>query len=195
LNDETVKQAIKESFRVLEKGGDFVIKLPNFDDIYEAFIGNSECYEIVQDGWNFEEIIPTWKHKDVEDSIENRALSLITSIVDESARDLFERKTLNHKRGYIGLVLLSKFQRQDLINYKTPKMLADYLVDIACNEQDVSKFNHRNAWSKLEFIKYVTKFGFNLVTSSETEILESCTWIPDLKSMRSISSYFWFRKD
>jgi hypothetical protein len=193
LDDKTIFRAIVESRRALKGNGSLVVKLPNFDEIFSGLTGGRGSQEILYKGWNFEEITSTWKGNNVEDTAFNRALFLFVSILDDEANDLFETGGINQK-GYIGPPKLSASELLEIRELKSPKKVADFLMNCIKGDIDSMRFNHRNAWSSEEFVKLVCSGGFELVSLDETRIIEESDWIPDIRNMRNISSYYWFKK-
>ncbi|GAA6185399.1 methyltransferase domain-containing protein [Aliiglaciecola sp. NS0011-25] len=188
----TLAQIMRETNRCLKTNGKLLLKLPDFDSVYQEWKGTLVGPSVLGIGWSFESLIDIWKKYGVESSIESRALFILTGIDLNASPDLFEKNVSFETADYVGPVILDQAELQQVRNCSGPGNTARLLVDIAKEKFPAARLIHQNAWTKEEFIEYAESFGFKLLNDNKNIIIEKYHWIPQISKIDNLSNYFLF---
>ncbi len=180
LDDATVFRVLLETRRVLIEEGCFIIKIPNFDEVLDAWRTRDHNF-FANPYWGF----PTnlWSNLGVADSLDARAAFIFSSFGSPELNGLFSgQEYLDHPRAYYGPPLVSDSYLQDLIRTGTPHEIAFELRKCILRDQKgTPDLSHQNAWSPEELKSLLTLFGFEVVTFDREKIVN--IW-PHLSWMR-----------
>jgi hypothetical protein len=171
LDDETVERLLSESRRVCKT---LVIKIPDFDKLLRKLEErDSEFFQHL--GMN--DLVKTWPR----DSLEMRAAMMFCGYWDKTyGHEFLGPRNLN---GYHGPPILSDEEYREIFR-KSPHEISKTLVALAPKE---ITFNHRNAWSRGEFLSLLKSFGFSVVSTDPEEVCRMK--IPQIRDYYQISLY------
>jgi hypothetical protein len=189
LDDATVARVLSEARRVIARTGRLIIKIPDFDEVLLRWKSNDLAYF---DQWGLQEIVGTWGLRGVLDNIDTRASMVFCGFWNSHWGNHFGTGPRNVvEKAYHGPARLDHRQLRDLLATRNPRSISQALVShVMRNETDCS-FNHRNAWSKDEFIRLLRESGFKVLTDSDaTSVVARHESIPDIRNMLSISAYY-----
>jgi hypothetical protein len=189
LDDATVARVLSEARRVIARTGRLIIKIPDFDEVLLRWKSDDLAYF---DQWGLQEIVGTWGPSGVLDNIDTRASMVFCGFWNSHWGNHFgtgPRKVV--EKAYHGPARSDHRQLRDLLATRNPRSISQALVShVMRNETDYS-FNHRNAWSKDEFIRLLRESGFKVLTDSDaTSVVARHESIPDIRNMLSISAYY-----
>jgi hypothetical protein len=190
LDDATVARVLSEARRVIARTGRLIVKIPDFDEVLRRWKSNDSAY--FEHQWGLEEIVGTWGDAGVLDSIDTRASMVFCGFWNSHWGNHFgggPRKVANN--AYHGPARLDRTQLHDLLATCNPRLISQTLVShVMRNETDYS-FNHRNAWSKDEFVGLLLESGFKVKSDSDaTSVVARHESIPDIRNMLSISAFY-----
>lgn len=209
LTYKTVENLISESSRVLVKGKNFVIKIPNYDEIlinykkknFNYFYQNVEKKKY-HDDWGVNEIVQSWKNHGIEDNLENFVSFLFVSFFDKKISNYFEeinKKNLNpfyfknilyNNELFFGPVKINKDKLINILNELEPREIVNSL-----NKENTNKnlnnrvFCHQAAWSKQDLISLLGEKNFNYVCDDKEQIIKKYKFINDIATMKRWSMY------
>ncbi|WP_111976513.1 hypothetical protein [Algibacillus agarilyticus] len=192
LDDATLTQVFLESFRVCKNNANFILKLPDFDEVINALKTNNIDFFVGK--WGIEPLLPNWEKHDVCDNVANRASMIFCGVRELNGPNLFEKNVNWNAEGYVGPVKLSSLELDRVMNDPSGKKIADTLVSIAKKQFDNFEFIHQNAWFQNELIELVESFGFKFITQDKEKILSEFSKIPEIETSKVISRYFQFKK-
>lgn len=196
LNLPTAYRVLAEVHRALQDGGDFVIKIPDYDKILDSWVKGDNSY--FDANWNFGSTVPTWHNKGLSDCIEHRASVILCSYFNKAHGNQFSPQCTPHAPGaYLGPAVMSVTELGQLLEeHPTPSKIASALREhIKSNQPDWVDFCHQSAWSRQELEVLLNEFGFEVVTFDINAIIGSFTGkIVDIANMTNISTYCWARK-
>jgi SAM-dependent methyltransferase len=201
LPDDTVARILQETFRILKPNGDFVVKIPDFDRILSEWIDREENGILNPDLWNVPSLYPIWKNCGIESSIERVTAMIFCGFWNDAYGDEFDGSS--HALGvspYHGPPRIEQSKTATILSSSlSPHFISSLLVEEVKRTERNAHFNHRNAWSRTEFIAMAGVFGFECINSessviSESSICNDFKRIPTIEEMKGISSYFHFRK-
>ena len=188
LDDETVERCLRDARRVLDKEGVLVIKLPNFDDILNAW-RNDDLDYFADATWNYTAIRQTWNHKGVEDTIDSRASMIFCGYWNAAYGDHFAHQLNFGPDAYHGPATCDSATFAELKASSSPWTIAKSLRTFVKNSEPEAIFNHRNAWSRDEFNALLEKTGFRVLSTDGKRICTHQSHIPGIETMFDISSY------
>lgn len=174
LSDETVDQMLRETRRVLK--GTFVLKIPDYDAVLDAWRNGDEEY-LSAERWGMTKVIPTWKNKDVKNSLDHRASMVFCGWWNNEYGDEFGSRNPEAEGAYHGPTCSLKH-----VYTPSAHAIAAELVDQA---PDGGHFNHRNAWSRDELRNLLKRRGFTALM----DVIPMDLDIPGLLTQRDISLY------
>jgi predicted SAM-dependent methyltransferase len=192
LNDETVSRVLDESYRVLETGGNFVIKLPDFDNVLEQWRNRNIAYFNL---WDYQD--GYWKNRNVEGTIENKVAMIFCSFSNNECGKLFSIKENEQQGAYIGPPIIDHNTLVQILNSNSPHQISVELRNIVIESEDGNyNFIHQNAWSKLELEQLIVNHGFHVRSFNMNDIFVGCVVIPKWKfyEVSEISFYCWAKK-
>lgn len=194
LDDATVSRVLSETHRVLMDDGYFIIKIPYFDEILEAWRAHDEVF-FSHDYWGF----PTnlWANLGVSDCLDTRAAFLFSSFGSPELNGLFSgHENLNHPRAYYGPPLVSPAYLRSLMQEKqTPHSIAAQLrKQILLESGGNTDFGHQNAWSRSELKDLLQSFGFTDIIFGRDEVLAKWGHINLIRSPWEMSTWCMARK-
>jgi len=194
LDDETLQRVLFETRRTLRSGGDFIVKIPDFDRALLSLRTNDRSF-FDEKQWNLASVLPSWINNSVEDCIENRAAFLFCGIWTTDTGNPFADVKKASSAGYHGPPKLSQEEVSRILAGDSPHEISQRLVDRApgaiASEYD---FNHRNAWSRSEITAILTKGGFKVNTTDTRIIIQRFKGIPGIRAMHNASLYIWATK-
>lgn len=182
LNDETVDRMLSEARRL---GGVLVLKLPDFEEVLKRW---RACDDAYFRRWGQDKVVPTWKSRGVEDSIDARAAMIFCGWWNLEYGDEWCTRTPGAADAYHGpAVMARKAFREVLGGGFSPMEIADLFVEHVMAFETGYTFNHRNAWSRLELLELLGRHGFDEFCMKVDEI---CAMpIPGIRDQREISMY------
>ena len=192
LPNNVIFSVLKDAHRSLVKDGFFVIQIPNFDQGLKYWQNNDPSFV---KALGVDVITPSWKNRNVDISINNMCSTLFCAFWNEAYGNHYSNNRNFDFPGYHGCprVKASDF---DVLLTSSPNYISNFLVDITLSQEssiDIS-FNHRNSWSKVEFIDLFESFNFKLISTDYSYINNIFSYIPDFNKRSSWSSFFLFQK-
>ncbi len=187
MPQDVVDYILTESYRVLGKYKDFVIKIPDFDSVLQHWrTGNDEFFD---KHWGLKKIIPTWKSKGVLDTIDYRCSMIFCGFWNKAYGNHFSKKISKHPDAYHGPVPIPEKELKDLLSTGNPSLISSTLRAEALKQEDIT-FNHQTSWGKEDFIALLRSHKFFVRTYMNTEdILKEYSFIPGIKEMEEISLF------
>lgn len=193
LDDKTVERVIKESARVLKKGGFFVIKIPDFDFFIQKYRENDTNFF---NHTGAEGVTWSWKNKNVEDNIENRVAMMICGYWNKEYGDHFSGNVNFSNKAYHGPPIIENKKLETILKNNSIRKISKELRSIPPKMDDFKSFNHQNAWSKNDLIKLVERESFKFIDLDKKEILHKFSKeIPTLNEYKSWSMYTVFERN
>ena len=181
LNDATVDQMLRETRRALN--GTFVLKIPDFDAVLEAWRYGDEAY-LSAERWGMTKVIQTWKNRGVENNIDSRASMIFCGWWNDSYGNEFDDRHPEAEGAYHGPAHGLQENRELMISRYSPHEIADTLSSHVKTHEHDAHFNHQNAWSRDELSELLTGHGFD-VSMDVVPHLD----IPGLRVQQGISIY------
>lgn len=195
LDTPTVVRVFDEVNRVLDKDGKFVIKMPDFDVVLKNWKdGNSDYFGYKHDKWDYKSVVHTWKNKGVQDCFHTRAAMIFCGFWNSAYGDHYSNKKLNNADSYHGAPIVDVKTLEQLSKKYTPSQISMFLRDIVIKDESDFKFNHQNAWSRVELTILLKNCGFNVKTFDPEFVIKECRHIYDILTMRDISLYCLAKK-
>lgn len=193
--DETLENLLIEIKRVLVAGGDFVVKLPNFEK-HLISIEDNDC-SIYDDFPISVEMKKNWLKNGLCLSPITLASFNFCGFYSKEFGSLFGRKTtaVHSSEAYFGPARIEDSLLEKIFEEKSYHKISEMLRDEVNKTESEVSFNHRNAWSQAEFISLVSSFGFSLQSQSFELIDYSFKDIPDFDAHKNISNYYYFKKN
>lgn len=189
LDDDTVLRIIREARRVLGKSGRLVIKIPNYEDVIEAWQSSNNLYFSEQ--WGLEDVVDTWRNKDIADTIDYRASMVFCGFWNSNWGQHFDlNRPKNGNLSYHGPAPMGIEKLRELLKTSNPRKIVQSLVSNVRETQKDYSFNHQNAWSRNEFCELLVNNGFDVVSTNSRYICDNYSRIPGITDMYSISSYY-----
>jgi hypothetical protein len=188
LNTETVRQLLRESFRVLRSRGRFVIKIPDVDEVLDAW-RNSRSEFFRDELWGFTSIKRTWQRRGMLDCLDSRAAYIFCGFWNEAFGHLFTGGVQNYEVGYNGPAVVPSDYWRFLATNCTPSQISQALRAFVVENETDFHFNHQNAWSRSELQHLLETTGFRVVSFDKNLIIPACADIPDIAQMEVISTY------
>ncbi len=192
LNTPTVYRILSESHRILEKEGNLIIKIPDFDKALDAWRNQDPSF--FSSEWNLESVIPSWQTKQVPDDLDHRAAMIFCSYYNDGYGNPFAPSQRKSKSAYFGPAPLSTPALQELIKDRTPSQITQALRKAINLAEKNPHFVHQNAWSREELQNLLISFGFTIVSFDPKLITEQFKTIPGITEMENISTFCWAKK-
>lgn len=190
LDDATVSRLLTETRRVLDPGGAFIIKIPDFEQCLDAW-RRRDASAFADAPWNFPAVTPSWPNRQVTDSIHARCAYVFCGFWNSAFGDLFGDCDPTRPGAYNGPPALGVEQLAVLLDsIPSPKAVADALRRIVLETETDYRFNHQNAWSRAEMAALLETHGFRLLSTEKELIVERYKNIPHISSMYDISAYY-----
>lgn len=196
LSPDTVNRVLQESFRVLEPGGRLIIKLPDFEKILKSWNARDESF--FGEDWGFNSVTPTWKSRNIPDTLEYRAAMVFCGFWNDEFGHHFSKvysgSGLNSEAppaegAYHGPPVTTIEKLNQIRAYSSPKLVANELRKIVIETEPNYHFNHQSAWSRDELSKLVESHGFNVKTTNSDQVLKFCADVKDVYNSLNISMY------
>lgn len=193
LNDATLDRMIKESHRILDVDGDFVVKLPDFELLLDKLSTDESFLDILTVD---EFCLDTWRVHNVEDSPLNRVSFAFCGYWNRAYGDHFSRNINEDLQAYHGPVIAPNSIIKDIFQTESLHSISQKLRAIVEQQEDMSEitYNHQNAWSRQEFISLMSKHGFVVTSTDFDTIKEQFPDIPQYEAMKEYSMYMSFKK-
>lgn len=187
LPQYVVEFLLDETLRVLKPYHDFIVKIPDFDKVLANWrAGNKEFFEKY---WGLRKVIPTWKSKNVPDTINFRCSMIFCGFWNEEYGSHFKKKISKSPDAYHGPVPMPEEDLVFLLETGDPSFISRTLRELALKQGNIT-FNHQTAWSKENFVGLLRRKGFFVRTyMNEKDILKEYVSIPDIKELQDISLY------
>lgn len=194
LDNATIDGVLRETLRVLKKGGELVVKVPDFDLLLDAWKSNDESM-FANELWSYNSIIHTWKNRNIEDCLDYRAVMFFCGFYNDAYGGLFGTNIEKDKNPYHGPPIVDVKFLRELIAESTPSEISKELSKIVMQNEKGYHFNHRNAWSRSEFSQLIESAGLEVITLDKQKILNNCQKIPGILEMKDQSMYCQARKN
>ena len=187
MPQDVVDYILDESYRVLDRYKDLVIKIPDFDRVLQHWrAGNNEFF---YKHWGLDKIIPTWKSKGVSDTIDYRCSMIFCGIWNNVYGNHFAKNISAHPDAYHGPVPIPEKELKDLLSTGNPSLISATLIKESLKQEDIT-YNHQNAWGKEEFMDLLRSHKFFVRTYMDTKaILKEYIFIPGIGEMEEISLF------
>lgn len=187
IPQDVVNYILDESYRVLNRHKDIIIKIPDFDLVLQHW--RAENHEFFDKHWGLRKLIPTWKNKGVPDTIDYRCSMIFCGIWNHAYGDHFSGKINRNPNAYHGPVPIPIEQLKNLLGTGKPSLISATLRQEALKYNNIT-FNHQTAWSKEKFIELLRSHGFFVRTYMDVEdILKEYNFIPGIAEMKEISLF------
>lgn len=202
LNDKTIKNLLKETSRILKHNGKLLLIIPDYDFLLSKWSENDNVFFGKTNELGFNKHLHFWKNKNIEDNLNNRAAFLFCSYWNKD----FEKKfrafqssksiKVNDNSAFWGPPNFSVKKIRNLLKMNSPKKVVDYLRQEVLDNNNDYIFCHQNAWSKDEFIKFITQYKFRILSSDKFEIVNKFDYknIYGVNDHFQLSNYFLFEK-
>ena len=196
LSPDTVDRVFQEAFRVLEPGGRLILKLPDFDKILRSWNAGDENF--FDDSWGYSSIVPTWKNRNVPDTLDYRAAMTFCGFWNDEYGHHFSKvyssggldsEAFHAKGAYHGPPVITIEKLNQIKTYSSPRLVSDELRKIVIATEPNYHFNHQTAWSRDELSHLVESHGFNIKTTDSDQVLEICADVKGIYSSLNISMY------
>lgn len=171
LDDATVSRMLNEARRV---GRTLVLKIPDFDLLLKKLEERDTPF-FYKLGMN--KLCQTWPR----DSLEMRTAMMFCGYWNEQYGHEF--KGPRNLSGYHGPPILTDEEYREIFK-QSPHEISKTLVALC--PKSVT-FNHRNAWSRKEFVDLIESHGFSVVSTDSKEVCRM--HIPDITDYYDISLY------
>ncbi|MCH9609795.1 MAG: hypothetical protein S4CHLAM45_01870 [Chlamydiales bacterium] len=193
LNIPTVYRVLSETYRVLEQGGDLVIKIPDYEKVLDCWKRRDMSFFTSQ--WNIESVAPLWGNKGIQDCLDYRAAMIFTSFYNEAYGNPFAaRGGTGLDLAYFGPPVVDIDFLRHLIKEGTPSQIAEALREEIYSSELNFQFCHQSAWSRKELEELLNKFGFDVVSFDPSRISNTFKAIPGINSMGKMSTFCWAKK-
>lgn len=193
LDDKTAVWTLKEIEKALKPGGDFVFKIPDYDQVLQAWRRRDAAF-FSDAVWGYEDIKETWKNRNVEDVLDFRAAMIFCGFWNDSYGDHYAQQVSSGSQVYHGPAVVSKEFVRGLLADHSPNQISAALSRIIISNEPNYHFNHRNAWSQREAAQMLQDNGFETVTFDKRKILMRFFGIPGIRHQGGVSMYCWARK-
>jgi tetratricopeptide (TPR) repeat protein len=193
LNTPTVIRIFSESYRILNKYGRFIIKLPDFDEALNRWKRRDVSY--FDDRWDYKSVVWTWQSRQVPDSLDFRAAMLFCGFWNDEYGNHFGKQISQNKSAYHGPPVVEYGFLQNLMENYTPRQISAKLRQVVLEDEKNFSFNHQNAWSHQELEVLLVQMGFKVISFDKEFIIDNNQCIPEINHMRQISMYCWAEKD
>jgi SAM-dependent methyltransferase len=193
LDTNTVHRVLSEAYRVLESSGHLVLKLPDYDHVITRW--NEQDYDYFQNEWSLNNMIWTWKNRNLPDTLDNRVAVIFCSFWNDYYGDHYSiDSNIKHQNAYHGPPIVSSSILQGLKTGKKPSEIAEFLRSIVVKDESSYYFNHQSAWGKDELASLVTSHGFKVISTSTNEVIDNFSYIPGIRTFKKISQYLSAKK-
>lgn len=193
LDNPTVTRLILQSYDKLQSGGKFLLKIPNFSYLIEAY-RSGNLSEINDSG--VLDVMHTWHNKGVQPTLENKISMVFCGYMDRAYGKHFQDASAGlASGGYHGPAVLPAAELKYLLQNKEISEISECLNQAALSDENFLEFNHQNAWSNDDLIGLFCANGYRCVSSDPYKITKRFYGsIPDIKKFFDQSSYFLFVK-
>ncbi len=197
LDDNVAKNIIMEVERVLKKDGKFILKIPDFEKVKNAYIENDLKFFEKFNFFDTESISWSWKNYGVDYSLLNITAMMFCGYWNKHYGNHFSNEIYQNEFAYHGPPRLQSYEMDSIIRNNSPKNIANYLSKIALKDKEFAAFNHQNAWSYNELKETIEKnSSLKITQSSQKEIQRNYSFIPNINdSMKGWSMYLEFTKN
>ncbi|PIS00624.1 MAG: hypothetical protein COT84_06435 [Chlamydiae bacterium CG10_big_fil_rev_8_21_14_0_10_35_9] len=193
LNIPTVYRILSESHRVLEKGGNLIIKIPDYDKALDCWQRQDPSF--FELGWNIASITHLWGKNGICDCIDHRAAMIFCSFFNDAYGNPFASNgSSNTAQAYFGPPILDVHSLRNLISGKSPSEVAEELRNHIYSKETNFRFCHQSAWSRQELESLLKEFNFEVITFDPNVIVNTFGAIPGMHEMREMSTYCWAKK-
>ena len=193
LDAKTVQKVLSEVSRVLKRDGHFVIKLPDFDRVLDAW-RRSESGFFSSEFWGYDSVVGTWASRRVSDCLDCRAAMIFCGFWNSSYGDHFAEKISTNEKAYHGPAVADVEFIRKLKNGHTPSQISAILSKVVIENEKDYRFNHRSAWSRKELEGLLIASGFQVVTLEKSAIISEFSRIPGIRLQERQSMYCWAKK-
>jgi SAM-dependent methyltransferase len=158
LRDDAVDYIFFEMARVLKKGGQCLIKIPDFEGVVNAYFNRDFSFFINK--WGIEGLHETMQTHDIDINLTNYMLLIFCGYRDFGAGSVYGNKKSNK---FIGPPRISKEVVDDALRSMSIKDFSKFVVAQA---KDVHDFIHLNAFTPGELIKKAKMAGMKPLVQS-----------------------------
>lgn len=158
VNDLTVANLFKESYRILKPGGYFRIIVPDFELAFKKYHERDQRF--FDDIWDMKVRYENWQQHKVELTLENKLSYIFCAYENIDSQGLFPAwRTLPHY--YSGPVQVKQSELKEKINQLNIHDFSDWLLTKV--PSDANELGHINAFDFNKFKNMLTQAGFSEV--------------------------------
>ena len=189
INDETVKNILSESRRVLTDDGILIIKIPDFDMYLDALKkGDSSKFNLQNVEWS-------WKNKNVPITWKNIALMWFCGFWNKEYGSHFLQKIdKNDVLAYHGPPVSALSHIEKILTMNSPHKISKFLKDMVLSEEVDYTFNHQNSWSRLELLSLLKDNNFQEISFNKKDIVKEYNFLPKIMELYETSTYCLAKK-
>ncbi len=193
LNLPTVYRVLSESHRVLEKGGNLIIKIPDYDMALDFWRRQDDGF--FGSGWNIQSVTYSWASRGTYDCLDYRAAMIFCSFFNDAFGNPFGgAPSPDPENSYFGPPVVDIPYLRELIQDRSPSQITKELrKKIQGNEKNYH-FCHQSAWSREELKTMLNAFGFEIVSFDPSEIIRTFETISGIHDMTTMSTFCWAKK-
>ncbi|MCX6994705.1 MAG: methyltransferase domain-containing protein [Chlamydiae bacterium] len=194
LNIPTAYRALCEAHRILEEGGDLIIKIPDYDKALDCWRRQDPSF--FSSGWNIESVTPSWSSKGLYDCLDYRAAMIFCSFFNDAYGNPFGSASGSDPgQVYFGPPIVNIDFLRDLIKDRSPSQITKELRKAIGSKENNFHFCHQAAWSREELKTILNEFGFEMVSFDPNVIIGTFGNIPGIHEMRDLSTFCWAKKN
>jgi SAM-dependent methyltransferase len=196
LDFEVGRKVLKEASRVLSDHSRLLLKLPDYENILNAYRRNDIDFFTRNNFFDTSPLKKCWKNNDVEFCLENIVSMMFCGYWNDAYGDHFSKRISTDKAAYHGPAKISLEDTRRILELDSPSEIASSLRSIVEEAIDFKSYNHQTAWSRGELITFVTEAApFELVSTDTEQILADFSFVPEINdSMKHWSMYLEFAK-
>lgn len=188
LDDAAVNRAFAETRRCLERDGDFVIKIPDFEAALAAWRNNDAMF-FSTENWNVDAVTWSWPSRGLRDTLTNRASLLFCGFWNDEFGSPFAGIINRTPTAYFGPVVCAENEVEQLFSLNSPKEITRILVSRVKEAETGFTFTHQNAWGVQEMADLLNENGFVLIGHDKETICGEFSEVPGIRQMFDVSLY------
>ena len=194
LNLATAYRVLSESQRILEEGGNLIIKIPDYDKALDCWRRQDSSFFGPE--WGIGNITYTWGAAGLCDCLDYRAAMIFCSFSNNAFGNPFAREAnaSGSDQPYFGPAIVNIDFLRDLIKDHTPSQIVQVLRLAIIKKESNYSFCHQSAWSREELLDLLNEYGFDVVSFDPDTVCETFAGITGMHQMKDISMFCWARK-
>lgn len=192
-NLPTAYRMVSEAHRVLETGGNLVIRIPDYEQVLDAWSRNDLDYFQT---WCLDGAVFYWQNKGVISSIDAKAAMIFCSIFNQDYGYPFSSGLANGHTPYFGPPALDSVSLRAILSTGSPLEISQKLREnVLLKENSASyHFFHQSAWSRDELRNLLEGFGFEVISFDSSQIIDGFHFLPGIENMREVHTYCLAKK-